>query len=82
MKKKKAIEFIELVPTQDLKDPSIPKHFINHFPVWTDDPTATNKCRHIFDVSLHKKGKPALNYLMLKGSQLTPYILVILIRIH
>ena len=72
-------DFIEKVPLQELHDPNILKHYINHFPVYKKDPSATTPCRRVFDGSLHRKGKPSLNDMMLKGSQMTPNILKILL---
>ena len=75
-------DFIERVPENELKNDSFHKHFINHFPVWKDNPGATTKCRRVFDASLHKKGKSSLNDNMLKGSQMTPHILLTNLRLR
>ena len=74
--------FIEPVPENVLNDPLIPKHFINHFPVYKNDPNATTKCRRVFDASLHKKGKSSLNDMMLKGGIMTPHILEVCLRLR
>ena len=75
------MDFIERVPEDELNDKNVFKHYINHFPVFRKDAT-TSKCRRVFDASLHKKGKACLNDKMLKGSQLTPHILKVLIQIR
>ena len=79
--KEASMDFIERVPLNELEDRNIFKHYINHFPVFKQD-SATSKCRRVFDASLHKKGKASLNDKMLKGSQLTPHILKVLLRIR
>ena len=56
-------------------------NYINDFPVFRHEST-TSKCRRVFDASLHKRGKACLNDKMLKGSQLTPHILKVLLRIR
>ena len=71
--------FIERVPLDELNDKNVFKHYINHFPVFNQE-SATTKCRRVFDASLHKRGKACLNDKMLKGSQLTPHILKVLLR--
>ena len=73
-------DFIEKVPISQLNDKNT-KHFINHFPIWKQD-SATSKCRRVFDASLHKRGKACLNDKLLKGSQLTPHILQVMMRIR
>ena len=75
------MDFIERVPLSELYDKNVFKHYINHFPVFKQD-SATSKCRRVFDASLHKRGKACLNDKMLKGSQLTPHILNVLLRIR
>ena len=75
------MDFIERVPLDELNDKNVFKHYINHFPVFRHDST-TSKCRRVFDASLHKRGKACLNDKMLKGSQLTPHILKVLLRIR
>ena len=79
--KEAALDFIEEVPLDELNNRNIFKHYINHFPVFRQD-SATSKCRRVFDASLHKKGKACLNDRMLKGSQMTPHILNVLLRIR
>ena len=80
---KKEVEnkFIELVPLDELNNPKVRKHYIYHFPVWKSESTTTS-CRRVFDASLHKSGRASLNDLMLKGSQLTPHILKVLLRLR
>ena len=75
------MDFIERVPLDELNDKNVFKHYINHFPVFRHDST-TSKCCRVFDASLHKRGKACLNDKMLKGSQLTPHILKVLLRIR
>ena len=79
--KEAEMDFIERVPLNELYDRNVFKHYINHFPVFKQD-SATSKCRRVFDASLHKRGKACLNDKMLKGSQLTPHILNVLLRIR
>ena len=79
--KEVANKFIELVPLDELINPEVKKHFIYHFPVWKSE-SSTTSCRLVFDVSLHKSGRASLNDLMLKGSQLTPHILKVLLRLR
>ena len=76
-----SMDFIERVPLDELNDKNVFKHYINHFPVFRHEST-TSKCRRVFDASLHKRGKACLNDKMLKGSQLTPHILKVLLRIR
>ena len=75
-------DFIERVPEHELLDDTVVRHFINHFPIWKENPGVTTKCRRVFDASLHKKGKACLNDMMLKGSQLTPHILTTNLRLR
>ena len=75
------MDFIERVPLDELYDRNTFKHYINHFPVFKQE-SATSKCRRVFDASLHKRGKACLNDKMLKGSQLTPHILKVLLRVR
>ena len=75
-------DFIEQVPEHELSNKAIIKHFIHHFPIWKENPGVTTKCRRVFDASLHKKGKASLNDMMLKGSQLTPHILEVNLRLR
>ena len=77
--KEASMDFIERVPLDELNDKNVFKHYINHFPVFNQE-SATTKCRRVFDASLHKRGKACLNDKMLKGSQLTPHILKVLLR--
>ena len=79
--KEASMDFIERVPLSELNDKNQFKHYINHFPVFKQE-SATSKCRRVFDASLHKRGKACLNDKMLKGSQLTPHILKVLLRIR
>ena len=67
--------FIEKVPLVELRDPSVFQHYITHFPVIEDVEGCTTKVRRVFDTSIHKNGKAALDDLMAKGSQLTPLML-------
>ena len=76
--KEAELDFIEKVPLDELNNKNIFKHYINHFPVFRHD-SATSKCRRVFDASLHKRGKACLNDKMLKGSQMTPHILNVLL---
>ena len=57
------------------------KHYINHFPVWKQE-SATSKCRRVFDASLHRHGHPCLNDKLRKGSQMTPHIMQVMMRIR
>ena len=75
-------DFIERIPIKELQDSKITKHFINHFPIWKEGEGVTTKCRCVFDASLHKKGKACLNDMMYKGSQLTPHILKVSLRLR
>ena len=75
-------KFIGLVPEKELRDANIVKIYLYHFPVWKNQPGCTTKCRRVFDASLHKPGKASLNDLMLKGSQLTPHILKLLLQLR
>ena len=77
-----ANDFIERVPVNELFDSTITKHFINHFPIWKEGEGVTTKCRRVFDASLHKRGKACLNDMMYKGSQLTPHILKVSLRLR
>ena len=79
--KEVANKFIELVPLDELNNPQVKKHFIYHFPVWKSE-SSTTSCRRVFDALLHKCGCASLNDLMLKGSQLTPHILKVLLRLR
>ena len=72
-------EFIEPIDEKELKNSSIFRHFITHFPVIKDTEGCTTKVRRVYDASLHAKGRPCLNDLMSKGCQLTPHILKILL---
>ena len=74
-------DFIEKVPIAELRDKQVTKHYIHHFPVYKQD-SATTKCRRVFDASMHKKGKACLNDKLLKGSQMTPHILKVMMRIR
>ena len=74
-------KFIELVPLEDLNNPNVKKNILfYHFPVWKSK-SSTTRCRRVFYASLHKSGCASLNDLMLKGSQLTPHILKVLLRL-
>ena len=75
-------DFIKQVPEYELSNDTIVKHFINHFPIWKENPGVITLCRRVFDASLHKKGKACLNDMMLKGSQLTPHILDVNLRLR
>ena len=79
--KEASLDFIEKVPLDELDNKDIFKHYINNFPGFRQE-SATSKCRRVFDASLHKRGKPCLNDKMLKGSQMTPHILNVLLRIR
>ena len=79
--KEAAMDFIEKVPLNELKDKSTFKHYINHFPVFRQD-SATTKCRRVFDASWHRRGRSSLNDRMWKGSLLTPHILKVLLQIR
>ena len=81
-KQEVALGFIELAPLSELNDPLVVRHYINHFPVFKSDPNATTKCRRVFDASMHKRGKLSLNDTMLKGSQMTPHILEVSLRLR
>ena len=74
-------DFIENMPLDQLKDKNVVKHYINHFPIWKQE-SATSKCRRVFDASLHKKGKACLNDKLRKGSQMTPHIMQVMMRIR
>ena len=76
-----ANDFIEKIPIDQLRDNRVVKHFIQHFPVWKQE-SATTKCRRVFNASLHKRGKACLNDKLLKGSQLTPHILKVMMRVR
>ena len=74
-------DFIEKMPLDQFRDKNVVKHFINHFPVWKKE-SATSKCRRVFDASLHKKGKACLNDKLRKGSQMTPHIMQVMMRLR
>ena len=74
--------FIELVPENELNDPSIRKHFLMHFPVFRDSPGVSTPVRRVFDGSLRQPGSLSLNDCMLTGQLLTPHILRVLMRIR
>ena len=74
-------DFIEKMPLDELHDKSVVRHFINHFPVWKQE-SATTKCRRVFDASLHRRGQPCLNDKLRKGSQMTPHIMQVMMRIR
>ena len=78
-KKEEEQGFIERVPLHELRDSTIFRHYITHFPVIKDSEGCTTKVRRVYDASLHKRGRPSLNDLMSKGSQLTPHIIKILL---
>ena len=75
-------DFVELVPQNELNDPSVVKHFVNHFPVYKTDVNATTPVRRVFDASMHSKGKMSLNDRMYLGSQMTPNILEVMLRLR
>ena len=75
-------KFIELVPEAELNDPAVFKHYINHFPVYKEDERTTTKIRRVFDASLHRTGKFSLNDFLLPGSQLTPHIYEVTLRLR
>ena len=75
-------QFIEPVPEAELNDPTVFRHYINHFPVYKQDERNTTKVRRVFDASLHKRGKHSLNDFMLPGSQLTPHIYEVSLRLR
>ena len=75
-------DFIERVPENELKDASVQKHFLHHFPVFKKDPNSTTPCRRVFNASFRTKGHISLNDSMLKGPILTPNILKVLMRLR
>ena len=74
-------DFIEKMPLDQLFNKKVVKHYINHFPVWRKE-SATSKCRRVFDASLHRRGHPCLNDKLRKGSQMTPHIMQVMMRIR
>ena len=75
-------DFIERVPEKELKDSSIQRHYLHHFPVYKKDPASTTPCRRVFNASFRTKGQISLNDAMLKGPILTPNILKVLMRLR
>ena len=74
--------FVELVPLDELNNSEVFKHFINHLPIYKSDVNATTPVRRVFDASMHSKGKMSLNDRMYTGSQLTPFILEVILRLR
>ena len=77
-----AMNFVEKVPTNELENPNILKHYLHNFPVYKKSPTSTTPCRRVFNASFRMKGNISLNDCMLKGPSLTPNILKVQLRMR